>query len=81
MIRLASALTVALCALLPSQAMALQSQEAPQQPEKQESTMTDRLPKIGSPVPEMQIYDADGKPFETGQFKDHYTVLVFGCLT
>ncbi len=50
-------------------------------PEKQESSMTNRLPKVGTPLPDLQIYQADGKPFATGQLKDQYTVLVFGCLT
>ena len=50
-------------------------------PDKQESTMTDRLPKVGTVIPDLEIYDEAGKPFSTGQFKDHYTVLIFGCLT
>jgi cytochrome oxidase Cu insertion factor (SCO1/SenC/PrrC family) len=50
-------------------------------PAARESTMTDRLPKVGTAVPDLEIFDETGMPFSTGQFKDHYTVLVFGCLT
>jgi cytochrome oxidase Cu insertion factor (SCO1/SenC/PrrC family) len=38
-------------------------------------------PAIGSQVPDLTVYDADGKPFPLRQLKGDYTVLVFGCLT
>jgi len=37
--------------------------------------------KIGSPLPEVTIVDAEGKKFETASLKGAYSVLVFGCLT
>ncbi len=37
--------------------------------------------KKGSPFPEVDIYDADGKPFNTRSLKGQYTVIVNGCLT
>ena len=38
-------------------------------------------PKVGDALPDVQLFDAKGKPFGLGQLKDQYTVLVFGCLT
>jgi len=35
----------------------------------------------GAEFPDAQIYDAKGNPFQTGEFKGDYTVLVTGCLT
>ncbi len=37
--------------------------------------------KPGSPFPEVQIYDEEGKPFNTRSLKGKYTVVVNGCLT
>jgi len=38
-------------------------------------------PDVGEPLPDVTVFDADGKPFALRRLKDHYTVLVFGCLT
>ena len=37
--------------------------------------------KVGDPFPEVDIYDAEGKPFNTKSLKGKYTVVVNGCLT
>jgi Ca2+-binding EF-hand superfamily protein len=37
--------------------------------------------KVGSILPDISIYDADGKRFEMSRLKGTYSVLVFGCLT
>ena len=37
--------------------------------------------RVGSPFPDLQIYDADGKPFRTTDLRGSFTVLVTGCLT
>lgn len=37
--------------------------------------------RTGEAFPDVSIYDADGKPFRTGDLKGRYTVLVTGCLT
>ncbi len=50
-------------------------------PEPQDSRLTDWLPDVGTQVPRHELVDRDGNPFPTSDFKDHYTVLVFGCLT
>ena len=39
------------------------------------------LPKVGQPLPELTVYDAKGNEFKLSSLKQHYTVLVFGCLT
>lgn len=35
----------------------------------------------GAAFPDVRIYDAQGNPFQTGELKGGYTVLVTGCLT
>ena len=37
--------------------------------------------KVGSPMPEVTVFDAEGKPFDTKSLKGNYSVIVFGCLT
>ncbi len=37
--------------------------------------------KVGSEFPDLQIYDAAGKPFQTSELRGGYSVLVTGCLT
>ena len=37
--------------------------------------------EVGSPMPEVTVFDQDGKPFETASLKGKYSVVVFGCLT
>lgn len=37
--------------------------------------------KAGSPLPEVQLSDANGKAFSLKELQGHYSVLVFGCLT
>ena len=56
-----------------------QAQDPP--PSESESPMTRRLPVVGVGVGDHRLYDESGSPFPTSQFRDHYTVLVFGCLT
>ena len=42
---------------------------------------TAKIPTQG-PIPKVSGYDFEGKKFSfTENFKDHYTVVVFGCLT
>ncbi|MBT4864206.1 MAG: EF-hand domain-containing protein [Planctomycetaceae bacterium] len=39
------------------------------------------LPKVGRPLPNLTVFDGEGKEFKLSSLKQHYTVLVFGCLT
>jgi len=39
------------------------------------------LPKVGEPLPDLTVFDAQGNEFKLSSLKQHYTVLVFGCLT
>lgn len=41
----------------------------------------DASPALGELVPDVTVFDEDGKPFELRSFKGGYTVVVFGCLT
>lgn len=39
-------------------------------------------PGIGEPMPDLTLYDAEGKALRLRELlRDHYTVLVLGCLT
>lgn len=40
-----------------------------------------RLPQVGSTLPNVSVYDENGKAFSTQSLRGHYSVLVFGCLT
>lgn len=50
-------------------------------PDKAEPPLAAYLPAVGTSLKNAQLYEASGVPFPTAQFRDHYTVLVFGCLT
>lgn len=39
------------------------------------------LPNVGSRLPDVTVYDAEGQRFSTRELRGHHTVLVFGCLT
>ena len=39
------------------------------------------LPKPGTPLPQLSIYDWQGKPFRLEELRGSWTVLIFGCLT
>ena len=36
---------------------------------------------VGTRLPEVSIFDEEGRPFETKTLRGKYSVLVFGCLT
>lgn len=38
-------------------------------------------PRVGEPLPDVEILDAQGQPFRLGSLKGHHTVLALGCLT
>jgi len=40
-----------------------------------------RLPAPGSPLPDVVVYDEDGREFSLTDLRGEYAVLVFGCLT
>lgn len=37
--------------------------------------------KVGSPIPDVTIHDAEGKEFSLSSLRGSHAVLVFGCLT
>ena len=39
------------------------------------------LPKVGTTLPEVAVFDEQGREFSTRALRGHYSVLVFGCLT
>ncbi len=45
------------------------------------ATFDNRGPKVGDPLPDITIFDAQGQPFRLRSLKGHYSVIVFGCLT
>ena len=38
-------------------------------------------PQPGDLVPDLTAYDENGSEFRLRELREHYTVLVFGCLT
>ncbi len=38
-------------------------------------------PALGQPLPDLTVYDAEGREFKLSSLKGDYSVLVFGCLT
>ena len=39
------------------------------------------LPKVGSMLPDISLYDDRGEKVSTASLRGQYSVLVFGCLT
>ena len=37
--------------------------------------------KVGDPLPDITLVDAEGEPFPLENLKGNHTVIVFGCLT
>ena len=71
-ITLSTVICLAHCATAPGQS---------DMPDKSEPPLAAYLPAVGKTVKANELYDASGIPFPAAEFKDHYTVLVFGCLT
>lgn len=38
-------------------------------------------PTIGDLLPDLKVYNPEGKEVATSSLRGHYTVLTFGCLT
>ena len=78
-------LTRSLPALLAASAALAVAQEQPRDRNETRRQLRDRFEatglKAGSAFPEVAIFDADGKPFNTRSLKGKYTVIVNGCLT
>ena len=36
---------------------------------------------VGQPLPDITVYDSEGREFKLSSLKGDYSVLVFGCLT
>jgi len=39
------------------------------------------LPKVGSMLPDVVVFDDEGNEFSTKTLRGQYSLLVFGCLT
>ena len=37
--------------------------------------------ELGQRIPDVAVFDGQGTAFSVGDLRNHYTVLVFGCLT
>lgn len=40
-----------------------------------------RVPAAGEMLPDVTVFDDQGREFSTKSLREHYSVLVFGCLT
>ncbi len=36
---------------------------------------------VGDPLPAIRCFDGKGEPFNLGNLRGHYSVVIFGCLT
>ena len=61
-------------ALLPSLGFAQQRKQS------EEAFVKDK-PAIGDMLPDLTVYDSNGREVATSSLRGHYTVLTFGCLT
>ena len=57
------------------------SQKKASSPRQAVSRNFARGPAVGTMVPDITAFDADGKPFRLRSIKGSHTVIVFGCLT
>jgi cytochrome oxidase Cu insertion factor (SCO1/SenC/PrrC family) len=76
-------LLAAFCALSVASAQRAEEASARQQSPRQEvvNQFESSGLKAGKAFPEVDIYDADGNPFNTRSLKGRHTVIVNGCLT
>lgn len=58
-----------------------EEQEVKEFADRYDERFLEREPKVGTDLPEMEAFDADGLPFDFNSTRGSYTVVVFGCLT
>ncbi len=61
--------------------LAAQTDVSAQRLQEREKEFMTTPPLVGEVMPSVEIFSADGKPFNTDSLRGHYTVLTFGCLT
>lgn len=49
--------------------------------ERPQGRFLEKAPQVGDPLPDLEVYDSEGRPLRLGSLQGHYTVLVLGCLT
>lgn len=59
----------------------LASEVQAQRSKKKDADFVKSRPAVGDTLPALIVYTPEGEEFQTTNLKDHYTVLVFGCLT
>jgi len=52
-----------------------------QRRQRGEADFLKEKPAVGEPLPDVTVYDENGKEVRTASLRGHYTVLTFGCLT
>ena len=61
---------------------AFQSVVIGQERERRRGGGGENMPKVGSLIPDISVFDAEGRSFPLREkLKDRHTVIVFGCLT
>jgi cytochrome oxidase Cu insertion factor (SCO1/SenC/PrrC family) len=48
---------------------------------RDEAAFTRQRPAISDALPDVTVYDVEGREVKTSSLRGHYTVLTFGCLT
>ena len=52
-----------------------------QKDQQREEDFVKAKPAVGDKLPDVTVYNTDGKEVKTSSLRGHYTVLTFGCLT
>jgi cytochrome oxidase Cu insertion factor (SCO1/SenC/PrrC family) len=75
---LAAALAIA---TLPAAASAQRPAAKNRAAKAREAAFLQESPKAGEALPDVTVYDVEGREVKTSSLRGHYTVLTFGCLT
>ncbi len=67
--------------LVPAVAAVGQPPAAQRPAARLQRTFERNAPAVGDPLPDVTLFDSKGRPVRLRSLKEHYTVLVFGCLT
>ncbi len=71
--------SIALLLCRPATAQDADQPRAPVAPESHQ--LSEGAPRVGTPLPDIEIHTDTGDPFRSSALKGKFTVLVFGCLT
>ena len=72
-----SAILVAIALLVAAASHFANAQER----RRDEAAFVKERPAVGDALPDVTVYDVNGREVKTSSLRGHYVVLTFGCLT